>query len=99
MRVVAFNGTNGTFFWVDTLENQQYYEITNLPPGDYTVVAYHRDNAMAAGYTNFVLCDFAPVCNDHSLKSVHVDVGTSASNINPDDYYAPVGTFPPNPSQ
>ena len=99
LRVVAFNGTNGTYSWVDTTQNQQYYEITGLTPGDYTVVAYYRGSNMAGGYTNFVLCNFAPGCNDHSLKSVHIDAGTNVSNIDPGDWYAPVGTFPPDPTQ
>jgi len=99
LRVVAFNSTDGTYSWVDTLQNQQYYEIKGLTPGDYRVVAYYRGYNMAGGYTNFVLCGFAPGCNDHSLKSVHIDAGTSAANINPSDWYAPDGTFPPDPTQ
>jgi len=99
LRVVAFNGTNGTYAWVDTVQNQQFYEITGLTAGDYKIVAYYPGTNMAGGYTNFVLCGFAPECNDHSLKIVHIDAGTSAFDINPSDWYAPEGTFPPDPTQ
>ena len=99
LRVVAFNATDGTYSWVDTLQNQQYYEIKGLTPGDYTIVAYYRGYKMAGGYTHFVRCGITPGCNDHSLISVHIDVGATATNIDPIDFYAPDGTFPPDPTQ
>lgn len=98
LRVIAFNETENTYFWVDTTQNQHSYEISGLTPGEYTVVAYYRGSNMTGGYTNFVLCDFAPGCNDHSLKRVYIEKGTSLSNINPFDWYAPEGTFPPDPT-
>ena len=98
LRVVAFNQNHGTYFWVDTAQNQQYYEIKGLTPGDYTVVAYYRGTDMTGGYTTFVVCGFAPGCNNHSLNIVHIDAGTNAVNINPNDWYAPVGAFPPDPT-
>ena len=99
LRVVAFNLDNRTYFWVDTAQNQQYYEVKGLTPGDYTVVAYYRNTNMAGGYTTFVVCGFAPGCNNHSLKIIHIDAGTNAVNINPNDWYAPNGTFPPDPTK
>jgi hypothetical protein len=98
LRVVAFHHNDGTYFWVDTAQNQQYYEIKALPSGDYTVVAYYRGSNMAGGYTTYVVCGFAPGCNNHSLNIIHIDAGTSATNINPNDWYAPAGTFPPDPT-
>jgi len=98
LRVVAFNQNHGTYFWVDTTQNQQYYEIKGLTPGDYTVVAYYRGTNMIGGYTTFVVCGFAPGCNNHSLNIVHIDAETNAVNINPNDWYAPTGTFPPDPT-
>ncbi len=99
LRVVAFNATDGTYSWVDTLQNQQFYEIKGLTPGDYTVVAYYQGHNMAGGYTNFVLCGMTSGCNNHSLVTVHLDTGTRATSINPLDFYAPDGTFPPDPTQ
>ncbi len=99
LRVVAVNTQNGAPYWVNTLQNQQSYEIKGLPLGEYTVVAYARGYGMAGGYTNHVTCVSAP-CNDHNLVSVHLDDGTSAvNNVDPFDWYAPAGTFPPDPTQ
>jgi len=38
LRVVAFNLDKGTYFWVDTVQNQQYYQIEELTAGNYVVV-------------------------------------------------------------
>jgi len=98
LRVVAFNLTKGTYLWVDTFQNQQYYEIKGLTPGDYVVIAYHHDQDMAGGYTKYVTCmPFAP-CEDHNLIHIHIDAGVTVTNINPTDWYAPPGTFPPDPT-
>jgi len=98
-RVVAFNETKDTNFWVDTLENQQFYEITGLTPGEYTIVAYAREFNLSGGYTQYIVCGFAPGCNDHTLVRVHIDTGARIVNIDPDDWYAPPGTFPLDPTQ
>ncbi|HSM71624.1 MAG TPA: NBR1-Ig-like domain-containing protein, partial [Anaerolineales bacterium] len=98
LRVVAFNLDNGKYFWVDTVQNQQYYEIKGLPSGDYTVVAYVHGSDFAGGYTKYVLCGLSVSCQDHSLIRVHVDASVTATNINPIDFYAPAGTFPPDPT-
>lgn len=98
LRVVAFNLDNGKYFWADTVQNQQYYEIKGLSSGDYTVIAYARGSDFAGGYTKYVLCGLSVSCQDHSLIRVHVDAGVTATNINPIDFYAPAGTFPPDPT-
>ncbi len=98
LRVVAFNLTKGTYLCVDTFQNQQYYEIKGLTPGDYVVIAYHHDQDMAGGYTKYVTCmPFAP-CEDHNLIHIHINAGVTVTNINPTDWYAPPGTFPPDPT-
>jgi len=99
LRVVAFNLDQGTYFWTDTLQNQQYYEIKGLTPGDYTVVAYFRGYDVMGGYTNYVICGVSASCDDHSLIRVHVDAGASVTGIEPIDWYAPAGTFPPDPTK
>ena len=99
LRVVAFNLDNGKYFWVDTVQNQQYYEIKGLPSGDYTVVAYPQGSDFAGGYTKYVICGLNESCHDHSLVRVQIDPGVTATNINPIDFYADAGTFPPDPTR
>jgi hypothetical protein len=97
LRIIAFDIYNNAYYYVDTSANQQTYEITNLMPGYYNVVAYERTNGLAGGYTEAVECGFAIGCSDvHTLVVVYVTPGQTVSNINPADWYAPVDTFPPD---
>jgi len=98
LRVVAFNLDKGTYFWVDTVQNQQYYQIEGLTTGNYVVVAYARGSDMAGGYTNYVICGLSVSCHNHNLIHIHVEAGAIVNNINPIDWYAPTGTFPPDPT-
>lgn len=97
LRVVAYN-TNGLFYrYVDTMQNQGSYQITGLVPGLYHVVAYVMDGSLAGGYTQAVPCGLSFECADHSLIDVVVEAGKDTPNINPGDWYAPEGIFPPMP--
>lgn len=98
LRVVAFNLDRGTYFWVDTAQNQQYYKIEGLPTGSYVVVAYVHGSDMAGGYSKYVTCGLSVSCQDHGLIQVQVEAGSVVNNINPIDWYAPTGTFPPDPT-
>jgi hypothetical protein len=99
LRIVAFDIYSNAYYSVDTVANQQTYSITNLFPGYYHVVAYERTNGLAGGYTEVVEC-FAPGCkDDHTLVVVYVTPNQTVSNINPGDWYAPAGTFPPDPTR
>ncbi|HSG42368.1 MAG TPA: NBR1-Ig-like domain-containing protein [Anaerolineales bacterium] len=98
LRVVAFNLDKGTYFWVDTAQNQQYYKIDGLTTGNYVVVSYVRGADKAGGYSKYVTCGLSVSCHDHSLIQIHIEAGSILSNINPTDWYAPSGTFPPDPT-
>jgi hypothetical protein len=106
MRVVFFNLTDGSVSYTDTGMNQGTYSM-DLPAGNYHVVAYpYSGEAPAAGspiaggaggYTKMVPCGLSADCTDHSLIPITVTVGQTTM-INPGDWYAPEGTFPPMPS-
>lgn len=97
LRVVAFQVGSSQYYYVDTLENQGAYQIDNLPAGAYHVVAYTMGGELAGGYTQAVPCGLNVNCADHSLIDVNVAAGQVTAGINPGDWYAPDGTFPPKP--
>lgn len=98
LRVTAFNIGTGEIFYIDTPINQGDYQIENLPPGAYHVVSYTmQDPYLAGGYSQMVPCGLAYDCEDHTLIDVVVVAGQDTPNINPGDWYAPEGSFPPKP--
>jgi hypothetical protein len=100
LRVVAFDMINlGIYYYVDTVQNQSVYQIDSLPPGKYHVVAYVLDPTLdvAGGYSQFIPCGAHYGCDDHTLLDVVVTSGTVTEDINPSDWYAPAGAFPPRP--
>ncbi|MFA5874312.1 MAG: hypothetical protein WC832_10120 [Anaerolineales bacterium] len=100
MRVVAFDAANySIYLYVDTVQSQSDYTITGLPAGLYHVVSYRFDSdTLAGGYTQSVPCGLAYGCNDHSFIDVTVTAGQTTTDINPGDWYADAGTFPPMPN-
>ena len=96
LRVFAFQVGSQTYFFVDTLENQGTYQIDGLPAGYYQVVAYTA-GGLASGYTQAVPCGLSIDCTDHTLIEVPVNIGQVATGVDPGDWYAPDGTFPPAP--
>ncbi len=101
LRVAAFDVNDATkFYYVDTIQNQNSYRIDNVLAGTYHVVAYVLDpafNNLAGGYSQAVPCGLAYGCNDHSLLPVVVTAGAVTDHIDPQDWYAPAGAFPPWP--
>lgn len=96
--IVAWSVENpGTYYYVITAEGSGYYQISNLPAGHYRVVAY-VSGGLAAGYTPAVPCGLSVSCTDHSLISVQVTGGQDTGGVNPQDWYAPDGSFPANPA-
>ena len=106
MRVVFFNQNTGSVSYVDTAKNQGTYSIS-LPSGIYAVISYPYDAAsyttpvpgtltFAGGYTQAVPCGLTVACTDHSLIPVTVGADTTTT-VDPGDWYAPEGTFPPMP--
>lgn len=97
LRVVAFDVNTITATGsVDTQENDSSYTLA-LPVGTYYVVAYTMDGALAGGYSQAVLCGLTVACTDHSLIAVQVLANLSVPDIDPGDWYAPPGAFPPMP--
>ena len=89
------NGKN-TYYSIQTADGQSSYAL-RLDPGVYQIVAYAGD--YAGGYTEYVTCGLGANCSDHDLLPVLVQAGDVLSNINPGDWYAPIGTFPPRPDR
>ena len=97
LKVVAFDAISGEPAGsVDTSADQSSYSLP-LPPGVYNIVAYTLDGRLAGGYTIAVLCGLTVDCTDHSLVPIPVAGGLEVSDIDPADWYAPEGTFPPAP--
>ena len=105
LRIVAFevvnNSMTGTWYSVDTELNQFTYQMDNLPAGQYYVVAYMQEageNALRAGYTQYVLCGLSVDCTDHSLIAVEVMTGAVTAGVDPGDWYVDPSNYPPDPS-
>lgn len=102
LRIVAFQVGSGRYYYTETSEGQSSYEMDNIPAGTYHVVAYVIPGAsfsagLPGGYTKAVLCGLQAACSDHTLIDVVVAAGGVTSGVNPNDYYAPPGTFPASP--
>jgi hypothetical protein len=103
LRIIAIKTTEKFYQYVDNLQNVVNYQITDLPPGKYYVLSYlitpgRTDPTFAGGYTRAVACGLSVKCTDHTLIEVEVKSGETVKNINPMDWYAPIGTFPRNPT-
>jgi hypothetical protein len=97
LRVVAFDALSlDPAASVETVAGQSSYSIP-LPGGVYLIVAYTLDGRLAGGYTAAVLCGLSVDCTDHQLIAVPVAGGMAVDGIDPGDWYAPEGTFPPAP--
>ncbi len=101
MAVVAYRvgGQPNEYYYVVTNANQSTYLLENIPEGSYTILAYPmlEGNTLAGGYTQAVPCGLLANCTDHSLIPVPVSAGQDTLGADPIDWYAPQGTFPPNP--
>ena len=97
LKVVAFDAISGDLAAsIDTAAGQSSYSLP-VPPGMYNIVAYTLDGRLAGGYTMAALCGLRAECTDHSLIPIPVAGGLEVSDIDPADWYAPEGTFPPAP--
>ena len=103
MRVVGFDVFSQDYFYVDTQHNQNAYEMTNLPPSIYHVVAYVREEGpdLAGGYSYFVTCGMTQDCTNHRLIEVNVYAGQVVEGVDPVDFYIQPGEvdWPENPTQ
>ncbi len=104
MYVTAYQVGTQNYQFVITMAGQNTFQIDGLNPGTYHVVAYTVGSngfptAMPGGYTKAVPCGLSANCMDHTLIDVTVKAGQTTTDVNPFDWYAPQGTFPPFPQQ
>ncbi len=98
LEVYAISSTDDSkYFFIKTAQNQNSFEIEDVDPGTYYVLAYAESN-FAGGWTKAVPCGLSVDCNDHSLTPVVVKAGKTASGIEVKDWYAPENTFPSRPN-
>src|SRR5690349_13220466 len=97
--IVAYvaGGSQFEYYYIITNEGSSSYQFDNLPPGNYHVVAYVIGGGLSAGYSQAVPCGLSVDCTDHSLISVTVTAGQVTQGVNPQDWYAPEGSFPAYP--
>jgi len=102
LRIVAFKVGSDSYYHVETKPGQSHYQLDELPPGTYHVVAYvvlgGGVPGAAGGYTRMVPCGLQQGCDDHTLIDVVVTPGNVTTDVNPSDFYADPGTFPPDPA-
>jgi len=103
LRIVAFQVGGSAYYYVATKLGATTYELDHLPPGTYHVVAYPLPGGgftggPPGGYSQMVPCGLQAGCADHTLIDVVVTPGNVTTGVNPNDYYANPGTFPPNPT-
>ncbi len=99
LAIVAYvvGGSPNDYYYMITNENQGDYQLDNLPPGNYHVVAYVVGGGYAGGYSQMVPCGLTADCADHNLIPVTVTGGQVTSGIDPGDWYAPENAFPAYP--
>jgi len=98
LEVYALSTTdNSKFFFIKTSQNQNSFEIEDVDPGTYYVLAYSESN-FAGGWTKAVPCGLSVDCNDHSLIEVEVIAGKTTSGVEIKDWYAPENFFPSRPN-
>lgn len=85
----------GKYFFIKTYQNQGKFEIEDVEPGSYYIVAY--SNNLSGAYSKAVPCGLSVDCKDHSLIAVEVKSGQTAGGAEVRDWYAPEGTFPKKP--
>jgi hypothetical protein len=99
LRVYAINTSSGQGYYIETMLNQGSFTMIGLPVATYHVLARPRETtALIAGYSNAVPCGLGVECTDHTLIPVTVTAGITTSGANVFDWYAPPGTFPPDPA-
>lgn len=88
LRVFAFSVTTGYWYWVYTQDGQAFYTLSELPPGVYHLVAYDA-GGRAGGHASA----------SHQLIDVTVKSGETTKGVNINDWEAPSGSFPVDPTR
>ena len=87
LHVVTFNQFSGYWYVTFTNNSASAFTISNLPPGEYQVVAFTADGK-SGGYAD----------SNHNLIPITVKAGETTTGIEIRDWNAPAGTFPSDPS-
>ena len=103
LNVVAYQVGTSNYGIITPHAGQGTYQIDDLTPGTYHVVAYTVGGGgfptgLAGGYTQAGPGGFRVRCTDHTLIDVTGTGGANASGADPADWNAPEGTFPPFPA-
>jgi hypothetical protein len=83
--------------------SQVWYRLSDVAAGTYVIVAYTTQTApgtsgFSGAFTRYVVCGMTPPCpQDHTLVRVGVAPTDYLLGIDPADWYAPAGTYPPRP--
>jgi len=98
LRIIAIDVESGDYYSLDTELNQKTYSLL-VPSGSYHVIAYllEEDSDFAGGYSEFVPCGLRADCSSFELIPVSVEAGETIGGVDPMDWYAPPGSFPPRP--
>jgi hypothetical protein len=88
LRIVAFNLETNYWYWVSSQEGQTAYTLAQLPPGTYQVIAYDAEGR-AGGHARA----------DHSLIEVTARSGETTEGVDINDWDAPEGSFPEDPTR
>ncbi len=88
LQVFAFNLDTHNWYYINTNPGWSAYTLDELPPGNYHVVAYDADGK-SGGYAD----------GSHQLINVKVKAGEKVSGVDTNDWNAPAGAFPPNPTR
>jgi hypothetical protein len=88
LHVVAFNTSTRNWYYVVTNPGANTFRIDQLPPGNYQVVGYDPDGN-PGGHAD----------DSHSLIDVSVKAGEVTNGVDLDDWHAPPGAFPPDPTR
>jgi hypothetical protein len=88
LHIVAFNQDSGYWYYVVSLPRAVIYEIRNLPPANYILVGY-SEGGEVGGHSD----------NGHTLTPVIVTGGETTSGIDINDWNAPGGSYPVDPTE
>jgi hypothetical protein len=88
LHVVAFNLTTHNWYYAVTNPGASSFRIDQLPPGSYQVIGYDPDGN-AGGHADA----------GHDLIDVTVKAGEVTAGIDLNDWHAPPGAFPPDPTR
>lgn len=98
LRIYAFSTDGRPLRMIETPRNESKFTLTDLPVGQYHVVAFPYDKEAgveAVAWTHAARCIQGPC--DHSLVVVKVAAASTSGGVLLADWYVPAGILPPDP--